>query len=220
MSVAELRQAHRYAAGDGYIALWELPRIKRAALLHDNTVDKAEKAYMKDVIKHGFHADPGVLGTFQRLAFFGETTIAAQMADLRERKNKERWFNDEYLRHAEPVLMSSTDSVGERMEALYGIARETHMFKSDIEKWGRRILLDSSDPLPARMAAAREWRSRTNAFQSDYKALAMSLIRTAYDRPEDRVLAVEELDREVHLWTSEEDELFRWIERDDQSLEG
>src|SRR4051794_26573294 len=98
--------AHQRAAGDGLVQLWEWAGIRRAALLHDNTVDAAERTFLKDALASGFAAEPGVRAQYQQLALFGEQPIAGQMAELRRRKERERWFNEDYLQHAKPILLA------------------------------------------------------------------------------------------------------------------
>lgn len=219
MSVEALKQAVGFATADGYVGWWEAPAIKRAALLHDNTVNAAERSYLKDTIARGFWADPGVLGVFQELAFFGETSLADQMDHLRKQKQRERWFNDDYRRHAEPLIVMSTDTIDERMGAVAELARETRMFQSEERALGEKVLMHSHDPILDRLQAARRFKREVSLFDSDYKQLALALIKNSYDLPENRRKALDALDRDVHLWRDEKEAVSWFIDRDDQSLD-
>lgn len=219
MSVEALKTAHGYAAADGYIGWWEVPGIKRTALLHDNTVDVAERAFLQDVIRQGFWADPGVLGVYQELAFFGEASLSDQMQELRRLRLEKRWFNDEYRRHAEPLILASTDSVSHRLRAVSDLAREINLFNSEKVALGQQVLRHSHDPILDRLAAARRFKSEVGLFDSDYKDLALAMIRNSYDTPANRLKALDALGRDVNLWQSERDQVLWYIDRDDQSLE-
>ena len=118
MEIINLRTVVRRALADGYVAANEADIIKKYAFKEDNTVTKSEKDFLMDAYEQGAYFDPYADHVFEKLITYGDNKISEQMDEVRKRKKIEGWFNDEYLAHAIPVLIESTDSLQNRFNEL------------------------------------------------------------------------------------------------------
>jgi len=139
---------------DGYVNSLEALQIQKYALLNDNTVNNEEKAFLSDVYRnnHYTYLEPFAHKVFSKLINYGQTSVKLEIDKLREKKIKEKWFTDEYLKHVIPVLIDSTDNLTERMNQLRLVKSETRMFTSDYREIAKEIIVNNNhDPIVVRM---------------------------------------------------------------------
>jgi hypothetical protein len=201
--VDTLKSVVRSAFADGYVNTMEAALIEKYALKDDNTVTKDEKAFLQDAYEWGAYLEPYAHYVFDKLTTYGDVKIDEQMDDLRQRKISEHWFNDEYISHATPVLINSTDLLSKRMDQALAMKREANMFTSEFKEIGEKILLNSEDPVVARMACLKDFKSNASMFTSDYTELGKKLLLNSYDTKAARLMALDQFRSEVHLWDSE-----------------
>lgn len=122
---------------------------------------------------------------------YGQTSVKLEIDKLREKKIKERWFTDEYLKHVIPVLIDSTDNLTERMNQLRLVKSETRMFTSDYREIAKEIIVNNShDPIVVRINELKKLKSEANLFNSEYKDMGKQILLNSYDTLSARLKAL------------------------------
>lgn len=214
MDIKNLKYVVRNAMADGYVNSLEANYIQKYALKDDNTVTNEEKTFLRDAYEMGAYMEPYAHYVFGKLITYGEEKITDKMDDLRKKKHDLHWFNDEYLQHAIPALVESTDNLTSRMNELYEVKRETNMFTSDYRVHGEKVLLNSHDSIAIRMQCLKNFKREANLFNSDYTELGKKLLLNSYDTKAARIKALDQFKVDAGLWNSEYNDLLEAIEND------
>jgi uncharacterized protein (UPF0335 family) len=198
-----LESVTRRATQDGYVSRIESLEIEKAALKDDNTVSSWEKDVLKGAYNSGAYFEPRAKITMERLVTYGDNKISDQMYDLRQQKQSQHWFNDEYIQRAVPVLVTSTDSIRERMNELSNLKRETSMFTSEYTDIAKQILLNSNDSIVERMSQLSDLKRSGNIWNDDYKELGKEILLNSYDNKTARLMALDAFKSSAGLWSNE-----------------
>ena len=198
-----LKSVTNRAISDGYVSRIEAMEIEKYALKDDNTVTPWEKDVLQSAYNTGAYFEPRAKITVEKLVTYGDISISGQMSSLRYQKQKEHWFNDEYVEKATPVLINSTDSISNRMYELRSLKSETNMFTSDFADLGKQILLNSNDSIAERMSSLRDLKRSTNMFTSDFAELGKQVLLSSYDNKSARLMALDQFKSEAGLWSSD-----------------
>jgi hypothetical protein len=202
-----LKSVVRRSLADGYVNNLEAINIEKYALKDDNTVTADEKAFLQDAYEWGAYFEPYAKFVFDKLTTYGDVKIDDEMNELRKRKISEHWFNSEYVEHATPVLINSTDSLGNRMNQLLKLKSEANMFTSEYREIGEKVLFNSNDSIVVRMAAAKDLKREGNMFNSEYTELGKKVLLSSYDTKTARLKALDQFKTDAGLWNSDYQEL-------------
>lgn len=210
----DLKTVVRNAMADGYVNTLEAFQIQKQALLNDNTVNYEEKAFLRDVYKTNQHTylEPFAHRVFNKLINYGETSINVEMENLRERKVKERWFTDEYLKNVIPTLLNSTDNLTDRMNQLRLVKVEARMFTSEYEEIAKKLIVENShDPVVVRMNELKKLKTDANLFNSEYQEIGKQILLNSYDNLAARLKSLDQFKTDANLFNSEYEELKKAI---------
>ncbi|MFN4151393.1 MAG: hypothetical protein ACK4IX_10655 [Candidatus Sericytochromatia bacterium] len=198
-----LESVTRRATQDGYVSRIEALEIEKQALKDDNTVNSWEKDVLQNAYNSGAYFEPRAKITMERLVTYGDNRISDQMYDLRQQKQSQHWFNDEYIQRAVPVLVTSTDSIRERMNELGNLKRETGMFTSEYTQIAKQILVNSNDSIVERMSQLSDLKRSGNLWNDDYKELGKEILLNSYDNKTARLMALDSFKSSAGLWSNE-----------------
>lgn len=198
-----LESVTRRATQDGYVSRIEALEIEKQALKDDNTVNSWEKDVLQGAYNSGAYFEPRAKITMERLVTYGDNRISDQMYDLRQQKQSQHWFNDEYIQKAVPVLVTSTDSIRERMNELGNLKRETGMFTSEYTEIAKQILVNSNDSIVERMSQLSDLKRSGNLWNDDYKELGKEILLNSYDNKTARLMALDAFKSSAGLWSNE-----------------
>lgn len=198
-----LKSVVRRSLADGYVNSYEAVNIEKYALKDDNTVTADEKAFLQDAYEWGAYFEPYARFVFDKLTTYGDVKIDDQMDELRKRKIDENWFNSEYVEHATPVLINSTDSLTKRMNQLHILKNEANLFNSEFSDIGEKVLLNSDDSIAVRMSCLKDFKREGDLFNSDYTELGKKLLLRSYDTKTARLAALDQFKTDAGLWNSD-----------------
>lgn len=202
-----LQSVTKRAVQDGYVSRVEAMEIEKYALKDDNTVTTWEKDVLQEAYNTGAYFEPRAKITVEKLVTYGEVKISDEMYDLKEKKQSQNWFNDEYIQNAIPILVNSTDSIRNRMMELRDLKRETNMFTSEYSDIGKQIILNSNDSVVERLSELSQLKRDGNLWNDEYKEIGKQVLLNSYDTKTARLMALDRFKSDAGLWSDEYQDL-------------